>query len=168
MAAYGIVIRCGWGQPRSGRRLDPLRDGLAVDREPVAEAAGAVADRVERHQRAIFRRKPVVDEEREETESVGEDPGASRRYRFRHPTASGKTIAAAGFVEGARELAQEVGIGGPLLRGSGVAYDIRRGEPYSSYEDFDFRVPVETSGDCLARYRVRLAASMRLSRLSLR
>ena len=35
---------------------------------------------------------------------VGEDPGASRRYRFRHPTASGKTIAAAGFVESAREL----------------------------------------------------------------
>ncbi len=33
-----------------------------------------------------------------------EDPGASRRYRFRHPTASGKTIAAAGFVESAREL----------------------------------------------------------------
>jgi NADH:ubiquinone oxidoreductase subunit D len=56
-----------------------------------------------------------------------------------------------------RELAQEVGIGGPLLRGSGVAYDLRRSEPYSCYEDFDFRVPVETSGDCLARYRVRMA-----------
>src|SRR4051812_18763912 len=35
---------------------------------------------------------------------TGEDPGASRRYRFRHPTASGKTIAAAGFVESARHL----------------------------------------------------------------
>src|SRR5439155_10768892 len=35
---------------------------------------------------------------------VGKDPGASRRYRFRHPTASGKTIAAAGFVEAARTL----------------------------------------------------------------
>src|SRR6187401_846690 len=34
----------------------------------------------------------------------GPDPGASRRYRFRHPTASGKTIAAAGFVEAARNL----------------------------------------------------------------
>ena len=34
----------------------------------------------------------------------GPDPGASRRYRFRHPTASGKTIAAAGFVEAARSL----------------------------------------------------------------
>ena len=38
----------------------------------------------------------------------------------------------------------------------GVNYDIRRAEPYSSYEDFDFRVPVETAGDCYARYRVRM------------
>jgi len=37
-------------------------------------------------------------------EHHGQDPGASRRYRFRHPTASGKTIAAAGFVEAARTL----------------------------------------------------------------
>ena len=37
-------------------------------------------------------------------EFTGEDPGAVRRYRFRHPTASGKTIAAAGFVEAARTL----------------------------------------------------------------
>jgi ribonuclease E len=42
------------------------------------------------------------DEELEEELSPAEDPGAVRRYRFRHPTASGKTIAAAGFVEGAR------------------------------------------------------------------
>ena len=46
----------------------------------------------------------LVDEELDETPSADEDPGASRRYRFRHPTASGKTIAAAGFVESAREL----------------------------------------------------------------
>ena len=55
-----------------------------------------------------------------------------------------------------RELAQEVGVSGPLIRGSGVAYDIRRAEPYSSYEDFTFKVPVETAGDCFARYRVRM------------
>jgi len=55
-----------------------------------------------------------------------------------------------------RELAEGVGIGGPLLRGSGAAYDIRRAEPYSSYEDFAFVVPVETAGDCFARYRVRM------------
>ena len=55
-----------------------------------------------------------------------------------------------------RELAQEVGVVGPLIRGSGVNYDVRRAEPYSSYQDFDFRVPVETAGDCYARYRVRM------------
>jgi superfamily II DNA or RNA helicase len=45
----------------------------------------------------------VLDEERED-EYTGPDAGAVRRYRFRHPTASGKTIAAAGFVEAARTL----------------------------------------------------------------
>jgi NADH-quinone oxidoreductase subunit D len=55
-----------------------------------------------------------------------------------------------------RELAQEVGIAGPLLRGSGVDFDIRRDDPYSSYGDFDFKIPVETAGDCHARYRVRM------------
>src|SRR5207253_2721968 len=44
------------------------------------------------------------DEEEEDQEFAGPDPGAVRRYRFRHPTASGKTIAAAGFVEAARTL----------------------------------------------------------------
>jgi NADH-quinone oxidoreductase subunit D len=55
-----------------------------------------------------------------------------------------------------RELAQEVGLSGPLARGSGLDFDLRRKEPYSSYEAFQFRVPVETAGDCFARYRVRM------------
>jgi NADH-quinone oxidoreductase subunit D len=55
-----------------------------------------------------------------------------------------------------RELAEDVGVSGPLLRGSGVDFDIRRAAPYSSYEDFTFKVPVETAGDCFARYRVRM------------
>src|SRR2546428_3148732 len=55
-----------------------------------------------------------------------------------------------------RELAEDVGFSGPLIRGSGVEYDVRRAEPYSSYGDFDFKVPVETAGDCYARYRVRM------------
>jgi NADH-quinone oxidoreductase subunit D len=69
-----------------------------------------------------------------------------------------------------RELALDVGVCGPLARGSGVNYDVRRAEPYSSYEDFDVRVPVETAGDCYARYRVRMAEfreSIRLVRLAL-
>ena len=55
-----------------------------------------------------------------------------------------------------RDLAQDVGIAGPLLRGSGISYDVRRAAPYSSYGDFDFSIPVETDGDCFARYRVRM------------
>ena len=46
-------------------------------------------------------RRPRLDDD-EELVAVASDPGASRRFRFRHPTASGKTIAAAGFVEAAR------------------------------------------------------------------
>jgi ribonuclease E len=46
----------------------------------------------------------LTDELKLPDEHVGKDPGATRRYRFRHPTASGKTIAAAGFVEASRTL----------------------------------------------------------------
>jgi NADH:ubiquinone oxidoreductase subunit D len=55
-----------------------------------------------------------------------------------------------------RDLAEDIGVAGPLLRASGVPWDLRRADPYSSYEDFAFAVPVETAGDCLARYRVRM------------
>jgi NADH-quinone oxidoreductase subunit D len=55
-----------------------------------------------------------------------------------------------------RELAEDIGVAGPLLRGSDVNFDLRRAAPYSSYEDFTFNVPVETAGDCFARYRVRM------------
>jgi NADH-quinone oxidoreductase subunit D len=55
-----------------------------------------------------------------------------------------------------RELAEDIGIGGPLLRASGVDYDLRRDQPYSSYEDFTFKVPVQHTGDCYARYQTRM------------
>jgi NADH-quinone oxidoreductase subunit C/D len=45
---------------------------------------------------------------------------------------------------------------GPCLRGSGVAYDIRKDHPYSGYEQYDFDVPIGTVGDCYDRYLVRL------------
>ena len=48
------------------------------------------------------------------------------------------------------------GLSGPSLRGSGVDYDIRKKEPYSSYEKFDFKVPTRPEGDVYARYLVRL------------
>jgi NADH-quinone oxidoreductase subunit D len=55
-----------------------------------------------------------------------------------------------------RELGLAVGVSGPLIRGSGTPFDLRRTEPYSSYQDFDFKIPVESAGDCYARYRVRM------------
>ena len=48
------------------------------------------------------------------------------------------------------------GLGGPNLRASGVAYDVRRAFPYSGYEDYDFTVPTRTDGDAYARFIVRL------------
>jgi NADH-quinone oxidoreductase subunit D len=53
-------------------------------------------------------------------------------------------------------LAQDVGVSGPLLRGSGVRHDLRRAQPYSSYQDFQFDVPVQQAGDCESRYLVRM------------
>jgi len=55
------------------------------------------------------------------------------------------------------EDAIALGVSGPTLRGSGVAYDVRKMFPYSSYEEFDFNVPTQSAGDCYARYLVRVA-----------
>ncbi len=55
------------------------------------------------------------------------------------------------------EDAIAMGVTGPMLRASGVAYDIRKYFPYSSYEEFDFAVPTRTEGDVYARYLVRVA-----------
>jgi NADH-quinone oxidoreductase subunit D len=51
----------------------------------------------------------------------------------------------------------ELGVTGPLLRASGFPWDLRKAEPYCSYDRFDFKVPVGTIGDCYDRYRVRVA-----------
>ncbi|UCC63968.1 MAG: NADH dehydrogenase (quinone) subunit D [Anaerolineae bacterium] len=49
------------------------------------------------------------------------------------------------------------GVSGPCLRGSGLAFDLRKEEPYLGYEDYDFDVPSFPEGDVLARYKVRMA-----------
>jgi len=54
------------------------------------------------------------------------------------------------------EDAIDWGLSGPCLRGSGVNLDIRRANPYSSYEQYDFEVPTEPDGDVWARYMVRM------------
>jgi NADH-quinone oxidoreductase subunit D len=55
------------------------------------------------------------------------------------------------------EDAIAMGASGPMLRGSGVPFDIRKAFPYSSYEEFDFDIQTQTAGDCFARYQVRVA-----------
>jgi NADH-quinone oxidoreductase subunit D len=55
-----------------------------------------------------------------------------------------------------KEDALRLGMTGPMLRGSGVDWDLRKNDPYSGYERYDFESAVETSGDCYARYQVRI------------
>jgi NADH-quinone oxidoreductase subunit D len=55
------------------------------------------------------------------------------------------------------EDALALGCTGPVLRGSGVALDIRKTNPYCGYEQYDFAVPTGTVGDCYDRYLVRVA-----------
>jgi NADH-quinone oxidoreductase subunit D len=54
------------------------------------------------------------------------------------------------------ELAVKYGVTGPTLRGSSIAYDIRRSEPFSVYPQFDFEIPIGDRGDVYDRYIVRL------------
>ncbi|WP_280770527.1 NADH-quinone oxidoreductase subunit D [Salipaludibacillus daqingensis] len=49
------------------------------------------------------------------------------------------------------------GLSGPIARGSGVAIDVRKTEPYSIYDRFDFDIPTREEGDVFARYKVRIA-----------
>lgn len=63
------------------------------------------------------------------------------------------------------ELCRKYGATGPVIRGSDVAYDVRRLEPYSAYPEFDFDVPHFAAGDSMARYLVRMeemAQSLRI------
>ncbi|HSR49634.1 MAG TPA: NADH dehydrogenase (quinone) subunit D [Acidobacteriota bacterium] len=54
------------------------------------------------------------------------------------------------------ERAMAYGITGPFLRASGVGYDVRKAQPYSGYENYDFDVPVGENGDSYDRYLVRM------------
>lgn len=59
-----------------------------------------------------------------------------------------------GSISGKRAL--EYGFTGPNLRAAGIDYDVRVMNPYSSYQDFDFKIPVGTNGDTYDRYMVRM------------
>ena len=54
------------------------------------------------------------------------------------------------------ERALQLGFSGPMLRGSGIAWDLRKKQPYEVYADLDFDIPIGVNGDCYDRYLVRM------------
>jgi NADH-quinone oxidoreductase subunit D len=63
------------------------------------------------------------------------------------------------------ERAQALGFSGPMLRGSGVAWDLRKKQPYEVYEQLAFDVPIGTKGDCYDRYLVRVEEMRQSTRI---
>ena len=59
----------------------------------------------------------------------------------------------------------DLGVTGPMIRAAGVAWDIRKSEPYSSYEKFDFEISTRAENDVYARYRVRLGEMRQSARI---
>lgn len=56
-----------------------------------------------------------------------------------------------------QQQALSLGVTGPMLRATGLAFDYRKARPYSGYEAYDFEIPTATEGDVYARYMVRIA-----------
>lgn len=54
------------------------------------------------------------------------------------------------------ERARQLGFSGPMLRGSGIAWDLRKKQPYAAYDQVDFDIPIGTNGDSYDRYLVRV------------
>ena len=63
------------------------------------------------------------------------------------------------------EVARAYSVTGPILRASGVDYDVRRAEPYSIYDRFDWDVPVRYNGDCFDRYMMRVLEMRQSTRI---
>jgi len=63
------------------------------------------------------------------------------------------------------ERALQLGFTGPMLRGSGVAWDLRKKQPYEVYDKVDFDIPVGTNGDCYDRYLVRVEEMRQANRI---
>jgi NADH-quinone oxidoreductase subunit D len=63
------------------------------------------------------------------------------------------------------ERALNLGFTGPMLRGSGFAWDLRKQQPYEVYEKMDFDIPVGKTGDCYDRYLVRVAEMRQSNRI---
>ena len=63
------------------------------------------------------------------------------------------------------EVARAYSVTGPILRASGIDYDVRRAEPYSIYDRFDRDVPVRYNGDCFDRYMIRVLEMRQSTRI---
>jgi NADH-quinone oxidoreductase subunit D len=63
------------------------------------------------------------------------------------------------------ERAMAIGFTGPMLRGSGVAWDLRKKQPYEVYDRLDFDIPVGRNGDCYDRYLVRVEEMRQSNRI---
>ncbi|MBY4895756.1 NADH-quinone oxidoreductase subunit D [Cupriavidus sp. AU9028] len=63
------------------------------------------------------------------------------------------------------ERAMQMGFTGPMLRGSGIAWDLRKTQPYEVYDKMDFDVPVGEGGDCYSRYLVRVEEMRQSNRI---
>ena len=63
------------------------------------------------------------------------------------------------------ERALQLGFTGPMLRGSGVAWDLRKKQPYEVYDRMDFDIPVGVNGDCYDRYLVRVEEMRQSNRI---
>ena len=63
------------------------------------------------------------------------------------------------------ERAKALGFTGPMLRGSGVAWDLRKMQPYEVYDRLDFEIPVGRTGDCYDRYLVRMEEMRQSNRI---
>ncbi|MDC0178302.1 NADH-quinone oxidoreductase subunit D [Woeseiaceae bacterium] len=63
------------------------------------------------------------------------------------------------------ERALQLGFTGPMLRGSGIEWDLRKKQPYEIYDQVDFDIPVGTKGDCYDRYLVRIEEMRQSNRI---
>ena len=133
-----------WGFEEREKLMDLLRAGLrgapARGLFPPRRCASGSARRADRRYRGLG---ACLSEDsgryRRASDREPDLQTAQRRYRHRHR---------------ARHL--DWGFSGVMVRGSGLAWDLRRAQPYECYDEFDFQIPVGKNGDCYDRYLVRM------------